>query len=78
VIPSTDTSPVVGHDVVILVRDRSTFYREEKRHWRGSAASCRRKGMLVRGAVRVISITPVTLTQWERSYGVRIKGRGKF
>jgi len=67
---SNDNTPVIRHDVVVSVRTGMVGTEDRQFHWRGSAASCRRKAMLKTGAVRIVSVAPVTEAQWIRAYGL--------
>lgn len=67
---SDDNTPVVGHEVIVAVRTSNITTEDRKFHYIGSAATARRKGMLKTGAVKIVSITPVTEKQWHRAYGV--------
>lgn len=69
-IPSDDNTPVIGHEVTVSIRIGMVGTEDRKFHWRGSAASCRRKAMLKIGAVRVVSVEAVTERQWIRVYGL--------
>lgn len=69
-IPATDKTPVIGHEVIVTIRTGMVGTEDQQFHWRGSATSCRRRAMLKTGAVRVVQVIPVTEAQWIRAYGL--------
>lgn len=67
-----ENSPVVGHEVTVRLRigGGNVATHEKTFHWRGSAASCRRRGMLKTGAIEIVKVVPVSDAEWRRAYGV--------
>lgn len=61
---------VYGCDVEVEVRVGMASTERKQFHFRGTEATCRRRAMMKRGVVRILSITPLGEEDYITAYGL--------